>query len=193
MTTRKATIKLRVDHAEETPPTRDPNKKRRIRAKGRRIAPEVKLAISKMLAEFKPKSSILMVINGKYNANINGQYINRIKKANASLIAQMRAKYVDAYMDVAIANKRVRLERRDELYTSSEEIKDPSQRVTARLRCLADARTEVEGPGVAIGNTYNTQINQYSDMGDIEIKEHIKKLKNEVITMVKQREGEYAV
>jgi len=166
--------------------------------KERRWSKPVKAFAIKLISEFVNPQEVAKAVNERYKTNLTGHIMTTttvayFKTVYKDIIAQEQGKYLAAVHDVPIANKRVRLERAEDAYNSCNDIEDPSASINTSLRCLAHARTEMEGSNISIGNTFNTQINQYSDMSDKEVKDHVKKLKAEVVTLVKNKEGAYAV
>ena len=98
--------------------------------------------------------------------------VHLYKNKNKDLINKLRESFLSTIIEVPIAQKRVRLERTEELYGVAEE-------VDTKLKCLKEAREEVEGKGAA--NLTFQQFNQYNQLSDEELRDKLREVELKII------------
>lgn len=129
--------------------------------------------VCQKLAEFHTTAEIVDMVKKKYDIDINRHSIGVYMQSPRwkPFIQKYREAYLSRLEDVAIANKRVRLEVIDGVVDRNEGIKDQIV-----LSAVAEARKEMEGDGQADHST-NIAI-QYNSMSDDEIQKKQEQLLN---------------
>jgi len=135
------------------------------------ITDDQKMFICNMIAQYKKPREVVELIKDEHDINIDSALVSRYKKDNQKLINKLRETFLSTVVEVPIAQKRVRLERTEELY-------DIAKSVPVKLKCLSSAREEVEGKGAG-GVTFQ-QFNQYNQLTDEELQEKIKEIEFKV-------------
>jgi len=130
----------------------------------RNLSRKKKLDIAREVAQYMSPAEAVRYVKETYNIDTTPQYINEIflKKGTRwnVIVTDMRAQYLATTMEEAIAQKRVRLRRYDELYQKA----IAQNKISAAKACLDSVREEVEGgKSTAIGNVVFAQINNMSD------------------------------
>lgn len=148
--------------------------------------------ICNLIAQYKQQDEIIEELRATYDIKILPNQITRIRQKKYDLIEKLRNVYLFNLAKVPIAQKRVRLERLEGIYEVATTIDPLKQRISMQLKCLNAAQTEVEGK-VGAGTVYNTQINQYSNLSDKDLKEKIKRLRSEILDLAKDKENRYAL
>jgi len=123
-----------------------------------------KIEVATRLAHFRSVSEVVNHVKNHYKIDITPQAIRKtfLEKDTRwnQVMMRLRATYVAAVMDAPIAQKRVRLDRYDELYQEAK----TQGKLSAAKACLDSAREEVEGAKTpSIGNIFFAQINNMSD------------------------------
>lgn len=134
--------------------------------------------ICNLLAQYKKPKEIISLIEEEHNLKVSSSSISQYKKENKELIEKLRTNFLSTINDVPIAQKRIRLERTDELYAVSQELKG-GEKVNLSLKCLKEAREEVEGAGSS--NITFQQFNQYNKLSDDELQEKLKEVEEKIM------------
>jgi len=153
--------------------TNEPENKKRIF-----VVPDAKMYICNLLAQYKKPKEIISLIKEEHNIKVSPSSISQYKKENKELIEKLRTSFLATINDVPIAQKKIRLERADELYTISQELRG-GEKVNLSLKCLKEAREEVEGAGS--GSVTFQQFNQYNALSDEELREKLKEVEEKIV------------
>ena len=136
-----------------------------------------RLFICNLVAQYKKPREIVSLMEEEHDIIIKGALVSRYKNSNKDLIDKLRSQYLANINDIPIAQKRIRLERADELYDASQEIHTVKDRVDSGLKCLKEAREETEGKGQSV--TFQ-QFNQYNQLTDEELEDKLKEIEFKV-------------
>ena len=123
-----------------------------------------KIEVATRLAHFRSVNEVTKFVKDHYSIDITPQairktFLDKDTRWNGVMM-QLRAAYVAAVMEAPIAQKRVRLDRYDELYQEARS----QGKISAAKACLDSAREEVEGAKApSVGNIFFAQINNMSD------------------------------
>ena len=147
-------------------------KKQRVYING-----DQKLFICNLIAQYKKPREVVKLVEEEHNIVIKGDLVLRYKNSNKDLIDNLRSQFLANINDIPIAQKRIRLERADELYEASQEIHTVKDKVDSSLKCLKEAREETEGKGQSV--TFQ-QFNQYNQLTDEELEDKIKEIEFKV-------------
>ena len=142
-----------------------------------KLSKEQQTAIVTRLARFETPSAVQEFVKTEYGKEIA---FNSIKfylhsKKWKPMLERLRQEYVEPIMDIPVSHKFVRLSRLEDLYQSSSML----GKVDQCRGILGDAREEVEGPkSNPSGNTFYTQVNNFSD-------EDLHKKKDDILKRIK--------
>jgi len=130
----------------------------------RYLSLRAKTEVATRLAHFQNVSEILSFLKERYDIEISSQAIRQTFLTKDTrwnqVMMQLRAEYVGAVMESPIAQKRVRLDRLDELYQEAK----AQGKIQAAKACLDSAREELErSKAPSVGNIFFAQINNMSD------------------------------
>ena len=130
----------------------------------RYLSSGAKTEVATRLAHFQSVSEIIDFLKKKYFIDISPQAVRQTFLTKDTrwnqVMMQLRAEYVGAIMEAPIAQKRVRLDRYDELYQEAK----AQGKIQAAKACLDSAREELEGTKApSVGNIFFAQINNMSD------------------------------
>jgi len=131
-----------------------------------------------MIAQYKKPKEIKELVEEQHGINVKTTTISKFKQDEKELIGKLRAQYLETVVEVPIAQKRVRLERAEGLYESACEIDNSKDRIDTRLKCLSNARDEVEGKGSS--QVTFAQYNQYNNLSDDELNYKIREIEEKV-------------
>ncbi len=146
-----------------------------------RLTEEEKMQLCKLVAEFKRPFEVQKFAREAWGKNMNHQSITYYFKADRwqPIIQRFREVYLSGVMDIPIANKKVRLERLEEVYESTDN--DPNiagiDRRRQKLDVLRNAREEMD-ERTQVSNTFNTQIINLSD-------EELHERKKQILAQIK--------
>ena len=125
----------------------------------------------------------MSILKKEHELNVKTKTITKFQTQEKDLINKLRDRYLATVAEVPIAQKKIRLERAEELYEASGEIEEKENEINTKLKCLNQAREEVEGRGA--GNITLTQFNQYNKLSDEEIQDRIKEIERKIVVEVK--------
>jgi len=151
------------------------------------LTSEHKDFVCQKIAEFKQNNEIEKLVLERFGVRLHNEQIRRLEDKKHELIERLRKHWIAQISKVPIMQKRVRAERIATLYNLSDEITDVKARLDMKLKILAAAHSEAEGKTAgSLGNVYNTQINQFSELDDVQLKSRIRSLKTEIIKQAEQ-------
>jgi len=136
------------------------------------VKPDEKMFICNMLAQYKKPKEIKKLAKKEHGLTLSSQVICGYRNRNKNLINSLRESFLSTIIEVPIAQKRVRLDRTEELYQIAKQ-------VDTKLKCLKEAREEVEGKGAA--NLTFQQFNQYNQLSDEELKDKLREVEEKII------------
>jgi hypothetical protein len=139
-----------------------------------KLSPDNKLLICNLIAQYKKPKQIQLLLDEEYGLKVR---LNRIREFNdkeQQLISNLRERFLTTISEVPIAQKRVRLDREEQLYEVAGQIKETKDQIDTKLKCLASAREEVEGRGTQ--SVTFAQYNQYNQLSDTELQDKLKEI-----------------
>ena len=143
----------------------------------KKLLPDQKMFVCNMLAQYKKTPEIKELAKKEHGITLSTQVICGYRNRNKELINKLRESFLQTIIEVPIAQKRVRLERAEELYDVSQELKGRDKVLTS-LSCLKEAREEVEGKGA--GSVTFQQFNQYNQLTDEELKDKLREVEEKI-------------
>lgn len=145
------------------------------------------LEMMELIARFTIKSEIVEYFMRTYQILVSPGLIQQYEKTPKwkLVIQELRGKYLSGTDQVALSHKRVRMERRDDLYYKA--LKTNQLRTAAIV--IRDAEVEMGGgPGKA--PSFNITLNQYNELSDKELEEKrqelLEKIKNKNVLEIKK-------
>lgn len=128
---------------------------------------DIKTFVCNLLAQYKKPREVVELVKKHFDEDISSTSVYAYYKLNKQKVDKYRSNFVNSIQEVPISHKRIRLEREDELYEEAGNISEVGRKIDIRLKCLANAREEVEGGKT--GNVTFAQINQYNNYTDEEL------------------------
>ena len=142
------------------------------------ITPDQKILICNLLAQYKKPRQIMSILKDEHELNVKTKTITKFKNSEQELIGKLRDRFLATVAEVPIAQKRIRLERAENLYEISQEL-EGKDRVDSGVKVLATAREEVEGKGSS--QITLQQFNQYNQLTDEELQDKIKDIESKIM------------
>lgn len=141
----------------------------------RKLDHEMQIKMCELIARFMSVPEILRKFSTDYNIKIGPDTVKHYSHSKkwADTIQKFRDNYVGHIMDIPIAQKRVRLERFEQLYRMAL----AKGSISAAREILKCAKDELEG---AKEGDINIQMNKIEMISDSEIRDRIKKIKQEM-------------
>jgi len=139
-----------------------------------KLSPNENLLVCNLIAQYKKPRQIQSILEEEYGVKLGLKRIRNFYGKEEKLIADLRERYLATVSEVPIAQKKVRLEREEQLYEVADGIEEIKGKIDSKLKCLASAREEIEGRG-AQSVTF-AQYNQYNQLSDEELQYKIKEI-----------------
>jgi hypothetical protein len=136
--------------------------------------------ICNLHAQYKKPGEIQKMLLEQFGRKVCLDTIVDYRKTQTELINNLREKWLNSAMDIPIAYKRIRLERAEELYNLSQDLKG-KERILSGLECLKTACNETEGKFA--GGISFTQVNQYNNYTDEELLVKKRELEAKIINL----------
>ena len=142
------------------------------------ITPDQKILICNLLAQYKKPRQIMSILKDEHELDVKTKTITKFQVNEKELIGRLRDRFLSTVAEVPIAQKRIRLERAENLYEISQEL-EGKDRVDSGVKVLATAREEVEGKGSS--QITLQQFNQYNQLTDEELQDKIKDIESKIM------------
>ena len=138
--------------------------------------------IARLLAEDKDNDIIKQDMQNNYQVRVTDNQIKHIRYGMAEHIVEFRKQYLSDITTSDFYHKRVRLAELEKLFKKADEIDNPKDKLTFKLKCLAAAQVESEGK---LASSLNLTQNNLYNFTPREINEKIKELKLEFAKTIK--------
>ena len=124
---------------------------------------EQQMFVLNMIARFKTNPEIKDLLQSVHGVSIGADSLTHYRRDKFKhIVLQLRERYLNSVMEVPIAQKRIRLERAEELYAMAQSCAEAKERVDSSVKVLSFARDEIEGKSAAtqfIQNNFNQFMN----------------------------------
>lgn len=150
--------------------------------------PQTQYILNLAASFFKPEDIRIKLLDA-FKSDIPLGRIRKLIALKKDYVLEERKRYLADFGNVPIANKKIRLERDENLYQVSQRLADDKDKITLGLSCMKEARAEMEEKKDSI--QFN-QFNQYNQITDEELirkkKEIEEKINNRIIDLKRKEQ-----